>query len=104
MWQEFIKNLLLAHFEERVIHRAIVTQVDQVSPTILGGRTEIGMFEDAGEWVTWIADVDPITVRQLAVKGKDKTLRPVGLAPIVFRAVVGAKGRDQATGQARRQG
>src|SRR5207244_11284460 len=83
---------------------AVVIHVDQGRPIRLGGRTEIGMLEDAGERVTWIADVDPITVRQLAVKGKDKTLRPVGLSPIVFRAVVGGKGRDQATGQARRQG
>src|SRR5947209_15723846 len=104
MWQELVEDLLLAHFEERVIHGAIVAQVDQVSPAILGGWTEIGVLEEAGERVTWIADVDPIAVCELAVKGKDKALRPVGLPPIVFRAVVGGKGRDQARGQARRQG
>src|SRR5579875_3783054 len=56
--------LFFAHLEQRVIHRAVVAQVDQVSSTVLARRTEVGMLKQAGERIAPITDVDPVAIGQ----------------------------------------
>ena len=97
------KYLFLAHFEQWIVHRAIVAEVDQVPPSILPAWTEIGMLKQPGERIARIAYINPVAIGELAVQGQDKALRPVGLAPFVPGPVVLRQGRNKAAGKTSRQ-
>src|SRR5579884_845913 len=86
--QKLLENLFLAHLEKRVIHRAVVAEVDEVASAILRGRAEIGMLEEAGEGIAGVADVDPVAIGHLAIKRENKALRAIRLAPLVLRAIL----------------
>src|SRR5438128_915525 len=44
MGEKLVEYFVLTHFEQRIIHRTIVAEVDKVSPSILGRWAEVGMF------------------------------------------------------------
>src|SRR2546429_9156448 len=99
MGEKLVKYLLLAHFEQGIIHRPVVAEVDQVPPSIFTGGTEISMLKQAGERIASITDVDPVAIRELPVQGQVEALRPVSLAPFVPGPVVLGQGRHKATGE-----
>src|SRR5690348_14012285 len=73
MWEKFCQNCLFAFYQERIIHRSVVAQVDQMASTILGWCTKVSMFDQAGKGKTCIANVDPIAiVGELSVQGQNQ--------------------------------
>src|SRR5262249_21712297 len=100
----FSEHLLFTHSEERIIHWAIVAEVDEVPSLILRRRTEVGVFEQAREGKPAVTDVDPVAVRKLAVQGEDQAMSAICLAPVVSGAVFIRQCRNEATGKACWQG
>ena len=101
---EIREDLFFAHFEEWIVHGAIVAKVDEVASAVFGGGAKVGMLEEAGERIAWVADVDPVAIGKLAIKGEDEALGPIRLAPVILLAIVCGKSGDQAAGEAGGQG
>src|SRR5947209_6412835 len=81
MGQELGHHFLFAHREERIVHRAIVAEVEEVPPAVFVSRTEVGMLKEAGEGVARITNIDPVAVGHLAIQGKDETVSAIRLSP-----------------------
>src|SRR6266487_4547569 len=81
MRQGRLKDGFFAHFEEGIIHRSIVAEINEVPSAILRGRSKVGMLNKAGKRIAWIAGIDPIAIGQLAIQGEYETLRSIGLTP-----------------------
>src|SRR5215469_3086323 len=64
MRQERLKNVFFVHFEQGIIHRSIVAEINEVSSAILRGRSKVGMLNKAGKRIAWIAGIDPIAIGQ----------------------------------------
>src|SRR6266487_207865 len=88
MREILVQYLLLAHCEQRVVHWAIIAEIDQAPFAIFRGRTEVGVFKQAREGKTGVADIDPVAVRKLAIQREYETMSAVCLAPIVLCTVV----------------
>src|SRR5216683_7278617 len=103
MREILVQYLLLAHREQCVIHRSIVAQVDQVPSPIFSGRTEVGVFKQAREGKTRVADIDPVAVRKLVIQRENETMSAICLAPFVLCTVVLGQRGNEAAGEASRQ-
>src|SRR5205809_2645903 len=88
MRQKLLQDFLLAQLEEGIIHRSIVAKINEVLSTILRRRLVIGMLNQTGKRVTWIAWIDPIAIGKLASQGEDETLRTICLTPIITSTII----------------
>src|SRR6266700_108336 len=88
MRQKCLQAFFFAHFEQRIIHWAVVAQIDEMSSTIFASRTDICMLKQPRERVAGITDINPVAIGQLAIESENETLRPIGLPPLVLVAVV----------------
>src|SRR5579884_2591863 len=64
------------------------------------GRAIVGMLDQAGKRIAWVAGIDPVAIGQLAVKRENEALRAICLPPIVTLAIVLGERGNQATGEA----
>ena len=85
------------------MHGAVVAEIEQVTPAVLGWWAIVGVFDQAGKGVAGVARIDPVAVGHLAVECEDQALSAVGLAPVIARAIIGGERRYEATGEARWQ-
>ncbi len=88
IWQKLLKNITLAHLEQRVIHWSIVAEIDEVPSAIFCGWTKVGMLYKTGKWIPRITRIDPVAIGKLAIKGEYKALCAIGLTPIIACAII----------------
>ena len=99
MRQKLLQDFLLAQLEEGIIHRSIVAKINEVLSSILRRRLVIGMLNQTGKRVTWIAWIDPIAIGKLASQGEDETLRTICLTPIITSTIIIWQRWYEATGK-----
>src|ERR1700730_851196 len=86
------------------MHGAVVAEIEQGTPAVLGWWAIVGVFDQAGKGVAGVAWIDPVAVGHLAIKREDQALGAVGLTPVIARAVIGGERGYEATGEARGEG